>query len=61
MKKEPQIYCTTYCNHGHYVKTGKPVNHECYTLPPKGLRLESEGKYDEALEVFQEWARKRRG
>ena len=41
-----------YCNHGHYVATGKPVNHECRVIPPAALRAEMEGKYAEAIELM---------
>ena len=37
------IYLTSYCNHGHYLNDGKPVDHECHVLPPRALQLEREG------------------
>jgi len=47
--KEPAaIYCTSYCNHGHRVDDGVPVEHECYVLPPAALAAEMEGDYERA-------------
>lgn len=45
-------YCTTYCNQSHTVDSGHPLNHECYILPPRALRLEMEGKFHEAIEAI---------
>lgn len=47
------FYVTTYCNKAHRLSDGKPVGHECYILPPEALRLEREGKFDEAIEILQ--------
>lgn len=41
----PRIYVTTYCNHGHLVANGRPIDHECYVLPPRALELEMAGDY----------------
>ena len=38
-----QIYCTTFCNFGHYVDTGRPIGHECRIIPPRLLRKEMSG------------------
>jgi hypothetical protein len=38
-----KTYCTSFCNHGHNVKTGRPVGHECYILDPKKLQAEAAG------------------
>lgn len=46
-------YCTSYCNHGHDMRTGKPVAHACYVLPPRALELERDGHTDQAIEVLQ--------
>lgn len=46
------IYVTSYCNHAHRLSDGKPLNHECYVLPPKALQLEREDKVSEAIEVL---------
>jgi len=40
---DEQIYCTSYCNQGHRLSDGMPVNHMCHILPPKALKLEQEG------------------
>jgi hypothetical protein len=52
------IYATTYCNKGHYVATGKPVKHECITIPPAALKAEMEGDYEKAIEIM---SKRRRG
>lgn len=54
-----KIYCTSYCNSGHDLETGKPIDHECRVIPPKALMLERQGKYEEAIEVMDD--RKRGG
>lgn len=41
------FYVTTFCNFAHNTKTGAPIKHECYTLDPRALALEMEGKFDE--------------
>jgi hypothetical protein len=52
LQPEPKIYATSYCNHGHYVLTGKPVNHECRVIPPAALQAEMAGNYAEAIELM---------
>jgi hypothetical protein len=47
------MYVTTYCNHAHDIKTGKPINHECYVLPPRAIALEMEDRIPEAIDVIQ--------
>lgn len=39
------IYCTSFCNFGHSLKTGRPIGHECYILDPKALQAERDGTY----------------
>jgi hypothetical protein len=39
-----KVYCTSFCNKGHNLKTGRPVAHECYILDPKKLRAEANGE-----------------
>lgn len=46
------IYTTSYCNHGHCVRTGKPVRHGCYILPPQALQLERAGATEAAIDVI---------
>jgi hypothetical protein len=36
------VYCTSFCNQGHSLKTGRPIGHECYIIPPRLLRMESD-------------------
>ncbi len=46
------FYVTTFCNFAHRLKDGKPLNHECYVLPPRALRLEWFGRFEEAIELL---------
>jgi len=46
------IYCSSFCNHGHSVKSGKPLDHECYVLPPEAIAFEREGEYEKAIEAI---------
>jgi hypothetical protein len=46
-------YVTTYCNHAHRLSDGKPIDHNCYVLPPAALQLERDGKFAEAIEVLE--------
>ena len=48
-----KTYVTTYCNHAHRVRDGKPINHECRIIPPDALRAEIEGRYDDAIRILQ--------
>jgi hypothetical protein len=50
MKKIPgdDVYCTSFCNHGHQLSNGHPVNHECYILKPEALSLERRGMIEAA-------------
>lgn len=50
--KAPRIYCTSYCNRGHYMKSGKPVGHECRVIPPEALKAEREGNYERAIAIL---------
>jgi len=47
------FYVTTYCNQAHSLKTGAPIGHECYRLPPAALEAEREGNFDKALEILK--------
>lgn len=38
------FYVTTFCNFAHWLDTGRPIDHECYVLPPADLRREMESK-----------------
>ena len=56
---EPEhIYCTSFCNQGHRLSDGKPINHECYVLNPAALAAEREGDYEKAQELL--WGKKGR-
>ncbi len=49
-------YVTSYCNHAHCVRTGKPVGHACHVLPPAALAAEMVGDYDGAAALLSaEW------
>lgn len=48
-----EIYCTTFCNFGHYVRTGRPVAHECRIIPPAALRAEMDGDFEKAMRIMQ--------
>lgn len=48
------IYCTSYCNQGHDLDTGKPVGHECRVIPPRALQLEREGDVEGAIAAMYE-------
>lgn len=47
-----RIYCSTYCNFGHYVKTGNPVKHECRIIPPAALAAEMRGDFETAIRLM---------
>ena len=47
------VYCTTYCNFGHRMSDGKPIEHECAILPPEALRAEREGDYKLAIVLIE--------
>lgn len=49
------IYCTSFCNFGHYLNTGRPIDHECYIIPPRLLRAERDLPFEEAIEVWRPW------
>lgn len=48
------IYCTSYCNHGHVLETGKPVEHECYVLPPEALLAEQQQDFERAAMLISQ-------
>jgi len=48
----PDIFCTSYCNHGHSMTTGRPVNHECIIIPPAALAAEREGDISTAIDII---------
>lgn len=38
--EDDPIYVTTFCNQGHSLRDGQPIEHECYQLSPIKLRVE---------------------
>lgn len=50
------VYLSSYCNHGHRLSDGKPVNHECRIIPPKALELERDGEIEQAIEILDNTA-----
>jgi len=53
------MFTASYCNKPHRTSDGVPVNHECYVLSPKALRLEREGHYSEAQAILSRAPRPR--
>ena len=47
--KSSEVYTTSFCNQGHHVGTGHPINHECYVLNPQAIKIEREGDFDQAM------------
>lgn len=37
-EKMPSSYTPSLCNHPHSLKTGRPIRHQCRTIPPATLR-----------------------
>jgi hypothetical protein len=56
-KKIRRIYCTSFCNFGHDLDSGRPVGHECYVLPVAALRAEHDGNTDEAIRIIKEYGK----
>lgn len=46
------IYCTSFCNFGHVLATGRPIDHECYIIPSKLLIAER----DQLPDYIDQWA-----
>ena len=61
MPSDNQIYATSFCNFGHNLKTGRPVAHECYILPPTMLAAERAGDTDRANTILANTDFKRHG
>lgn len=38
-----EIYTTSFCNRGHRMRDGYPIDHQCQILNPAALKLEQEG------------------
>ena len=54
-----KIYTTTFCNCGHRVSDGKPINHECYILPTPALHAEMKGDMEKAVEILGQWKKRK--
>ena len=54
-----KIFCTSFCNHGHRLVDGKPIDHECFVLPTEALLAEQAGDNARALEVMGAWKKRR--
>lgn len=52
LERKAHVYCTTYCNHGHRLSDGMPVEHECRVIPPAALKAEMEGDYQGAITIM---------
>ena len=50
--KESEHYITTFCNFAHEVRTGRPIGHTCYLLPPTALAAEKAGDFDKANDIL---------
>ena len=56
MNKQKEIYCTSFCNMGHNIRTGRPIAHECYIIPPKLLKAEMTlTNWDEIHNIWTSW------
>lgn len=49
---KPKIYCSTYCNQGHRMTDGMPVDHECRVIPVKALQAERDQDFELAIELL---------
>ena len=55
-----KIYCTSFCNFGHNIKTGRPIGHECYIILPGLLKAEIENEDGMwPVELRDKWAKTR--
>jgi hypothetical protein len=52
---DKKIFCTSFCNMGHDIQTGKPIGHECYIIPPRLLRLERDQE-DMGINEWVKWS-----
>lgn len=52
-----EFYVTSFCNHAHRLSDGKPINHECYIIPPRLLKMEMNcGDWEKVREAWGNWA-----
>lgn len=53
---EEPFYMTTFCNFAHSLKTGIPIGHECYIIPPELLKAEMENdNFEETRKIWAPW------
>lgn len=48
-----EVFCTSFCNFGHDLQTGRPISHECYVLSPAALRAERDGDMEKAQRLWR--------
>jgi len=53
------VFCTSFCNHGHRLSDGKPVKHECYVMPTEALHAERAGDTDRANDILAAWKKRK--
>ncbi len=49
------VYCTSFCNHGHRLRDGMPVEHQCYRIPPNLLEAERQDSPNK-MQLWSEWS-----
>jgi hypothetical protein len=49
------IYVSSFCNFAHRLKDGKPIEHECYVIPPRLLELER-SDHPDARDAWADWS-----
>lgn len=47
-----KIYCSTYCNKGHRMSDGMPIEHECRVIPVAALEAERAQDFELAIELL---------
>ena len=50
-----QVYFTSFCNMAHRMSDGKPIDHECYIIPPILLKSEKEKGADDPETIGYWW------
>lgn len=49
-----RLYLTSFCNRLHCMRTGRPIEHECFLLPPAALRAEREDQISKSVSILAE-------
>lgn len=57
--KRHGIYTSSFCNFGHDLSDGAPIDHECYVIPPAALEAER-GGCDSSHPEWQKFYKNRR-